>query len=626
MRLYALISIASLKPARLVSIVSRFKSSGSANAIECSRKSSRPSFSRATFISSAICSSLVTSIGCRNATCGLPSVSFETRPRFFLRSSSGLSGMYEKPHPPPSSRIRSAIAQAIDCLLNTPVIRPRLSANNGSMNGSFIESSNGARAAFRTRVKVAQLPAQPQERSAAACRGSATHPCCIIDIRRYNSRGQLVSSTSHRNAQHAHARHRSELAPPVQRGCRARTSCSEPALDLVVDGHRRRRGGRCAAPRRRPGRSRRRAASQRRPCRSTSPPRRWSATRSSTATAGWRRRCALRRDVAEPARPAGPRPIVRKRSLSRQSRGARRCARHRRAEVSRRSAAPTACETILDITHEWQQTNDMETLLVRMAEAATQMFDADRASIFLWDKPNKTIVGRPALGVEGGELRLPDDAGIVGQVIQTGEPRRVAGDRRRRGNRSRRRHDRPAIARRRFCACRSYRPTARGSARSKLLNKRGGAFTAETISAAWSSWRRTRPWRWKTRSSSSDLLERHEQLVEQAAQDTLLVGDSPAIQAVRSTIRRVADTDLAILILGENGTGKEVVARSLHYGSRRRKRAVHRRQLRVAHRDAARKRTVRPREGRVHRRPRSPGRQIRSRPPAARCFSTRSAT
>ena len=52
--------------------------------------------------------------------------------------------------------------------------------------------------------------------------------------------------------------------------------------------------------------------------------------------------------------------------------------------------------------------------------------------------------------------------------------------------------------------------------------------------------------------------------------DTLLVGESPAIQAVRSTIRRVADTDLAILILGENGTGKEVVARSIHYRSRRR--------------------------------------------------------
>ena len=80
-----------------------------------------------------MCSSLVTSIGCRNATCGLPSVSFVTRPRFFCRSSSGLSGMYEKPHVPPSSRIRSAIAQAIDCLLKTPVLNPRLFAKSGSI-------------------------------------------------------------------------------------------------------------------------------------------------------------------------------------------------------------------------------------------------------------------------------------------------------------------------------------------------------------------------------------------------------------------------------------------------------------------------------------------------------------
>jgi Nif-specific regulatory protein len=59
--------------------------------------------------------------------------------------------------------------------------------------------------------------------------------------------------------------------------------------------------------------------------------------------------------------------------------------------------------------------------------------------------------------------------------------------------------------------------------------------------------------------------------VEQAAQDSFLVGESLAIQAVRSTIQRVAATELAILILGENGTGKEIVARSMHYGSHRRK-------------------------------------------------------
>src|SRR3954466_6227216 len=102
---------------------------------------------------------------------------------------------------------------------------------------------------------------------------------------------------------------------------------------------------------------------------------------------------------------------------------------HALAIVEQRAQALSRVErlqTILSITNQWHQTNDMETLLVQMAEAATRLLDADRASIFLWDKPNKTVVGRPALGIEKGELRLPDNAGIVGQVIQTGEPRLVS--------------------------------------------------------------------------------------------------------------------------------------------------------------------------------------------------------
>jgi Nif-specific regulatory protein len=68
------------------------------------------------------------------------------------------------------------------------------------------------------------------------------------------------------------------------------------------------------------------------------------------------------------------------------------------------------------------------------------------------------------------------------------------------------------------------------------------------------------------------LLATHRQLVEQAAEGVQLVGRSPAIDALRSTIRRVADTELAIMVLGENGTGKEVVSRLIHYWSRRRDR------------------------------------------------------
>lgn len=49
-----------------------------------------------------------------------------------------------------------------------------------------------------------------------------------------------------------------------------------------------------------------------------------------------------------------------------------------------------------------------------------------------------------------------------------------------------------------------------------------------------------------------------------------LVGNSPAVQHVRTLIQQVCNSDATVLILGESGTGKEVVARNLHYYSDRR--------------------------------------------------------
>ena len=53
-----------------------------------------------------------------------------------------------------------------------------------------------------------------------------------------------------------------------------------------------------------------------------------------------------------------------------------------------------------------------------------------------------------------------------------------------------------------------------------------------------------------------------------------LLGDSPALRQVRQRIAQVADTDATVLITGETGTGKEVVARAVHQASPRRHRAL----------------------------------------------------
>jgi DNA-binding NtrC family response regulator len=51
-----------------------------------------------------------------------------------------------------------------------------------------------------------------------------------------------------------------------------------------------------------------------------------------------------------------------------------------------------------------------------------------------------------------------------------------------------------------------------------------------------------------------------------------LIGAGPAMQRVFETIRKVAETDLTVLVRGESGTGKELVAQALHQRSPRRTR------------------------------------------------------
>ena len=52
-----------------------------------------------------------------------------------------------------------------------------------------------------------------------------------------------------------------------------------------------------------------------------------------------------------------------------------------------------------------------------------------------------------------------------------------------------------------------------------------------------------------------------------------IIGNSPALERVLEQVKHVAPTDSTVLIEGETGTGKELIARAIHSSSSRRGRA-----------------------------------------------------
>src|SRR5215831_8501057 len=53
-----------------------------------------------------------------------------------------------------------------------------------------------------------------------------------------------------------------------------------------------------------------------------------------------------------------------------------------------------------------------------------------------------------------------------------------------------------------------------------------------------------------------------------------IIGQGPALTAVLDNVRRVAETDTSVLITGETGTGKELIARAIHSSSRRKEKPL----------------------------------------------------
>jgi Nif-specific regulatory protein len=231
--------------------------------------------------------------------------------------------------------------------------------------------------------------------------------------------------------------------------------------------------------------------------------------------------------------------------------------------------------SLLYLSQQLNAERDLPRLLDLMAREVARLLAAERASVFLWDRSTDELWSLIALGSE--PLRFDARRGLAGAVVHTGltlnvpdvqqDPRFYPAIDARTGFRTRNILGVPL---------RNHAGEIIGA--FQVLNKQQATFGTEdeemlkAVAAQAAIAIETAQLIGGLQQQRDTLLEENTQLwqaVEGRYFQQPLLGNSPLIRQVTRLIEQLRDSTVEVLITGESGTGKELVARALHYTSRR---------------------------------------------------------
>jgi adenylate cyclase len=81
---------------------------------------------------------------------------------------------------------------------------------------------------------------------------------------------------------------------------------------------------------------------------------------------------------------------------------------------------------MLEVTHGIAGELKLDVLIQRIMSAASDLLDADRSTLFVYDPKTDELWSRYAAGLDSGEIRVPAQGGIAGAVFITGKPENIA--------------------------------------------------------------------------------------------------------------------------------------------------------------------------------------------------------
>lgn len=226
---------------------------------------------------------------------------------------------------------------------------------------------------------------------------------------------------------------------------------------------------------------------------------------------------------------------------------------------------PEVLVALTEATAAINSTIELEVVLNQIARSAAEVIHAEASSVLMLDRRRNKLVFAAAHGEQGSKLlgrEFESDLGIAGHVVKTGKAENI-------GDVSKnpdffkgideqiRFHTRGLLA-----APMIHKSEVIGVV--EVLNRQdGGQFSADDL-ALLEVFANLAASGARNAQAHANLRRENRALRVTALPHSEIIGTSPAVKAMLKMADRVAPTQATVLLLGETGTGKEVLGRYIH--------------------------------------------------------------